>query len=1690
MMALIGGLLRNLTYIKNLDLDPSRPDMGEELPATVVLFTSSVECASNWDFQAVLDQGTIVEAGTREELMSRRGPYWLMACSQDGIEVVNGAASIKPRRLLSMWPFGAVASEASLIPLTTLFTTRTLHEESLYVEGDKAEHLYILASGALQETFQEASNGDGKRVDGALRTWLMGDSAGEAYLHEEGAWPSTVDAVKTSLVLCLSRSLFQSTLNAMPQLGSTLRQTHDAVCSRLDPNQLSLIWPLTGLPKEHLELVRSAVEVVVMDAFQEIADGAKRPCTALHLVIQGEIQLQSREPARPHELEVSSLKPGHVLGPTVPFVTSEALRNLAQEAVMSARSLKQSFVGRLSEKNMADLRRRHGHDHPLFASIATNIAQYAALTTGATLKAHWLFAGLPDSVLRKMAAFFQVNTEMAGTVLHSPTDNHITTKVLVVIRGELAVTTVSEEDGVEIVTYHSAGSVVNASAALGCKLRHVDTVSLVEVGTKNTVVAFAFADDLLRVIQQGTSMTLQPSLKALVEQLGKTLSLASLQTLGLGELPVESQHMLRALSSVHMLSNGVDALEAVTAFRPLASLIEGLSMNMSGFGSKEQLGVVLRGTLLVDCRDGKPAQRLKSGDAFHSGAIQLRGTSSLHRTVVGAALASTEVDEGGGMAAVVFLDLGTCNRQQGPELTARMAAVTKERDRKRELQHRARAMHSKMRSLMRTLGHLPPFHPMEMWRIARRRMKARRLAGMGESMLRGTKEYIGVDGQERRFTGLEEEVEWLEDQLRQLETQADGQRGKVLTLIYQWRDIGAMPGEPRRVEEAEALLTKQIADDTCEVIQRWIGEVREFRLQKLEELMVSVKTLWKQFPTEDKATSAHRAACLNVAQAKPAPSAFHFQMITDELASVRMRFRPLISSLLREVETVRTELGYQETDEEMAKALRWGLEAPHEDIHRFLQYELKKLKFGLELVRPLRSLGAKNTEHAMEEKEREAQARVQKAYAAGHVDALLLQQQKMREVLVAAPSSSDEEQETTKHADTAWVRNIAKQWQHQPTVALSSKVDGLRQQLVAASEQRGQMLGHGRRLLCELGETDSAAELQLVVWPKRLGREELAACKAAVAGLEAKVQTLENKRDFTLKEVRRLMDRLGISPEEQTSTLVKLTGNRRSLHNQLVNLQKEKVSLEDALQKVDAELALLNSREAEERREAIAATKIQSFVRMNKMRRLVQQIHHLKKMSQEAAEVLGVDPRTDQLALIGLMDTSDVVNWVLNLQERIRFLNSTAVLEKQSNLTKQYTSGKKKSQLPAAELDKVYHNVGKAMSTDKLGMNALKMLEEESHRLQKLAEDRSSSRKGKKKKGKRNLHVSTVHEDSHLGSPEQHSPGESWMQGMEDFPPLPAKPDIGQASPSPAAPSTQDVLLQQILTMQKQQSELLEMQRQQAEDHRLLRADHQRLAQINVELEAKVAAKSGTSDPESAATSAEKLLERRKKLDYVPAASVNPFPTRPATLATRMPQLYDLHGNKTYDALSKKSNSSMKYECMVLAPALSYLHDVVTACNQTLDEHEDSGLALRDLVRHLHEVSNSVHGVYALLCNRWTMLELRGQLEQEPGSSQRGGQEALRAKLQFVEDRVYQAADGVVADEVLQQWLNDFDKNRGRAVLNIASKNAANAETRVPKDPRDRDRWKERKNKEKDGTKQPTDKGGGKGRGGKPAADA
>ncbi|KAK3235269.1 hypothetical protein CYMTET_54516 [Cymbomonas tetramitiformis] len=200
---------------------------------------------------------------------------------------------------------------------------------------------------------------------------------------------------------------------------------------------------------------------------------------------------------------------------------------------------------------------------------------------------------------------------------------------------------------------------------------------------------------------------------------------------------------------------------------------------------------------------------------------------------------------------------------------------------------------------------------------------------------------------------------------------------------------------------------------------------------------------------------------------------------------------------------------------------------------------------------------------------------------------------------------------------------------------------------------------------------------------------------------------------------------------------------------------------------------------------------------------------------------------------------------------------------------------------------------------------------------------------------------------------------------------------------------------------------ILGLQQKQAENQRLFQEQLLRQSVINEQLEAQInaaAAKSGTPDPNSAPGSAEQLLERRKRLAYVPEAE-----------------------------------------------------------------------------GRLHELTNSIQDVYSMLCNLWMMLELRAQLEMDPSTSHRGGAEALRAKLQFVEDHVYQAADGVVADAVLQQWLNDFDKSRGRALLNTTAKQAANADAgSAPRwKPCDDKKYDKKHDKDTHDDKKPT---GGKGK--------
>ncbi|KAK3252220.1 hypothetical protein CYMTET_38463 [Cymbomonas tetramitiformis] len=237
------------------------------------------------------------------------------------------------------------------------------------------------------------------------------------------------------------------------------------------------------------------------------------------------------------------------------------------------------------------------------------------------------------------------------------------------------------------------------------------------------------------------------------------------------------------------------------------------------------------------------------------------------------------------------------------------------------------------------------------------------------------------------------------------------------------------------------------------------------------------------------------------------------------------------------------------------------------------------------------------------------------------------------------------------------------------------------------------------------------------------------------------------------------------------------------------------------------------------------------------------------------------------------------------------------------------------------------------------------------------------------------------------------------------------------ASEQPAPTSGMEVLLEQQGAMMKLMMEQMET-----------------LA-ARVEVAEETAAKA-VSQAGGSAQSRDAELEALKKLPYVPHVEGNPFPARPATLETDMPQIYDLYNDKTYDALSNAPTRPL-----VLAPALSYMHNAIAFFETTLDwcQDDEDPPTVEELSERVFATHNTFKGVFSLLSNKYTMLQLRASMES--GATSHGGAEA------FIEEKVYAGGDGLVSDSVLTKWLKEFDTTKAKAVMNTHAKASAKVST-------------------------------------------
>ncbi|KAK3284665.1 hypothetical protein CYMTET_7697 [Cymbomonas tetramitiformis] len=92
----------------------------------------------------------------------------------------------------------------------------------------------------------------------------------------------------------------------------------------------------------------------------------------------------------------------------------------------------------------------------------------------------------------------------------------------------------------------------------------------------------------------------------------------------------------------------------------------------------------------------------------------------------------------------------------------------------------------------------------------------------------------------------------------------------------------------------------------------------------------------------------------------------------------------------------------------------------------------------------------------------------------------------------------------------------------------------------------------------------------------------------------------------------------------------------------------------------------------------------------------------------------------------------------------------------------------------------------------------------------------------------------------------------------------------------------------------------------------------------------------------------------------------------------------------------------------------------------------------------MYETHTTMMGVFTLLAQRYSMLQLHTSLDGDAAAH--GGPEVLKAKLAFMEEKVYDNSDGFTNEPIFNQWLQEFETSRQRAVMNTTAKQAARGE--------------------------------------------
>jgi ATP-binding cassette subfamily B protein len=182
---------------------------------TVVSVTHRLASVVSADRIVVLSHGEIVEEGTHDQLLSRKGAYHRLWEQQSGFVVSPDGrrAAVTPARLGAMPAFAGI-DEQALTDLAARFGSEHHPPGATIVEeGEQGDKLYVIVRGTL-DVVQAGPDS----VARPLKVMQDGDFFGEIALIDNVPRTATVRARTACLLLVLARQEFLGVMRTSPAL--------------------------------------------------------------------------------------------------------------------------------------------------------------------------------------------------------------------------------------------------------------------------------------------------------------------------------------------------------------------------------------------------------------------------------------------------------------------------------------------------------------------------------------------------------------------------------------------------------------------------------------------------------------------------------------------------------------------------------------------------------------------------------------------------------------------------------------------------------------------------------------------------------------------------------------------------------------------------------------------------------------------------------------------------------------------------------------------------------------------------------------------------------------------------------------------------------------------------------------------------------------------------------------------------------------------------------------------------------------------------------------------------------------------------------------------------------------------------------------------------------------------------------